>query len=284
MGNSFEKFSDESLSIDHYYKKAHEIMERDRVKETDFIEPYGEAMVESDMKRVADLEGKFDERGTEFNDEMKKIADIFEAVILWNGEQSEWLGPNATTVKSSKYDDYVNGVDAIVEFRNEDQRSASYVGLATDITFSQDSGKKFDCIKKQIDDGELAKVKYFHSEVMNIHGQLSKLPEVVIGADKAMVLEIAELWAEKKFKELGEHRMQIMMLLQMEAQLRAFASYAERIGRNDLAEIYRSRLEIIEKILEEKKDIVAKTKYDINDTVHSSIMSYIARWRKELQA
>lgn len=283
MRNSFEHVSDERMDIERFHTAAIEVMERDRVKETDFIEPYGAEMVQSDMQRVESLEGKFDERGTEFSDEMKKIADIFEAIILWNSEQSEWLGPNAVTIKSSKYDDYVNGVDAIVEFQSDGQRSASYVGLGTDITFSQDTTKKFDRLKKQIDDGELAKVKYFHSEFMHLHGQLSKLPEVVVGADKSMVLELAELWAGKKFKALSEHRIQIMMLLQSQEQLKTFALYAESIGKLDIAEVYRSRLIIIENILEQKKELVAKTKYEINDTVHSSIMSFMVRWQKQLQ-
>ncbi len=283
MRNSFEGASLQSAEIDHFHEKALKVMEADQIQETAFIEPYGEDTISRDVQKVVELEAKFLERETPQSKEQKKVADIFEAIILWNGEQSDWFGPNAMTMKTSRFDDYVNGVDAIVEFQGNEVGTASYVGLATDITFSTDTTTKFDRLRGQIDRGELAKVKYFHSEHMSMHGQLSNLPEVVVGADRKMVLELAEMWAEKRFQELAEHRMQIMMLLQIQEQLITFAQYAESIQRADIADVFRSRLKIIEGILNDKKDIVLKTKYDINDDVHSGIMSYLARWQKDMR-
>jgi len=282
MRNSFENMSLQSVDIDRMHISAEKILEQDRVRENNFIEPYGQAAVEADLAEVERLESLFKSKDTKDGVEQKKVADIFEASVLWNGEQSNWLGENAVTIKTSRYDDYVNGVDAVIEFQGTEPRMASYLGIAADVTFSTDTTKKFDRLKSQIDKGELAKVKYFHSEHMNIHGQLSKLPAVILGMDKSMVLELAELQAEKKFKELGSHRAQIMILEQIKAQFTTYSKYADSIGKQDLGDIYRDRLKIVEGLLTEKADLATQVKYEINDDVHFSIMSFMKRWEKEL--
>ena len=51
---------------------------------------------------------------------------------------NNWLGPEATAIKSSRYDDIKNGVDNIVEFHKEEDFSSSHLALAIDETFSHD--------------------------------------------------------------------------------------------------------------------------------------------------
>lgn len=269
----------EDISILH--DRALETVDRARVSEADFIEPYGEETVRRDLEKVRSLEESFSSR--ESGQEMKKIADIFEALIIEHGELSNWFGENAVTIKTSKFDDYENGVDAVIEFRGDEPRSASYLGLAADVTFTNDTTKKFDRLKAQIRSGELARVKYFHSEHMNIHGQLSKLPEVVIGASKATVLELAELWMAKQNRALAEHRIQMMILHQIEEQLLTFAMYAESLGRSEAVAIYNDRYDVVQNIIKEKADIESKVGNDVlHDPVHAEIMNFLARWRQSI--
>ncbi len=286
MRNSFEDLSLASIDIDRLHEKALKVMSQGRVEETSFVEPYGEETVSTDLERVKKLKSQFAAKETPQGAELKKIADIFEALILFHGEQSNWLGENAVTIKTSEYDDFVNGVDAVIEFQGSEPGTASYLGLAADVTFTADTTDKFDRLRSQIDRGELAKVKYFHSEHMNVHGQLSKLPEVILGASKGTVLEVAELWAEREMLALAEHRIQIMLLQQAREQLKTFAMYADSLGddHKDIASIYRERLMVIEGILAEKQTLVNKVQYEIQDSVHESIMYFMSRWQKELMA
>ena len=280
--NSFEKRSDESMDIERFHKDAEKIIDQSQFKEDDFVPPYSQDSVNEDKKKIETIQAQFDKRDFEESKEAKKLADIFEASVMWNGEQSDWFGVNASTTKTSKFDDLTNGVDLVVEFAGVLSGSASYVGLATDVTFKADTTSKFDKIRGRIDDGKLAKVKYFHSNIMNFHGQMSQLPEVVIGANRKAVMELAELRAAKKFKQLGEHPIQIMILHQIEAQLETYGLYAESIGNHQFADVFNSRLSIIQGILEAKKDLVAKTKYEINDLVHSDIIEFMHRWKKTI--
>jgi hypothetical protein len=277
MGASFERHSDESLDIDLIHKKAESIISNKRISEKDFIEPYGESNVMADLARVTEIESKFVAKETD------KISDIFEALVVWNGEQSNWLGENAVTIQTSRYDDVINGVDAVIEFQGREPRTASYLGLAADVTFSMSAVDKFDKLRGQIENGELSKVKYFHSSHMSLHGQLSNLPEVVIGVEGRMVLELGELWLERQHGVLAEHKVQIMLLKQIREQLITFAMYAESLGKDDIANIYKERLLIIEDILNKKADLVKRFEFEMDDSVHNSIMNYMKRWQTELR-
>ncbi len=72
--------------------------------------------------------------------------------------------------------------------------------------------KKFNCIKKEIEEGKLARIKYFVSEHMNIRGELKKVPRLVIGADRETVKELGELWINRDNKALEKHPIQFTLL------------------------------------------------------------------------
>lgn len=290
MKESYKVEGLEKIDIDMIHTKAEKILEEASFKETDFIEnPYSREMVERDLALIAQREKSWGEKENSHQKETKKVATIFEAIIFEHAELSEWLGEDSFTIKTSKYDDYENGVDAIVEFR--EQESPRYLGLAMDVTFSSDpnSGdgmtKKFDRIFSQIQKGTLTKIRYFHAKNknINIHGQLNDVPEVVIGADKSTVLELAELMNGKKSEMLAEHKIQIMILKQMEAQLNVFIALAIREKKMNLAEIFHQRLLIIEGILEEKSDLVRKHAATLNqDQVHYAMMNFLKRKLEEV--
>lgn len=285
MRNSFEGPQLERIDIERIHEKASAFIEGARIQETEFINPYGEETVARDLKTVEIAERHFEDDRDPYRKELKMIADIFEAVVIQRGELSNWFGQEAVTFKTSKYDDYKNGVDAIIEFRQDEPRSASYLGFAVDVTFNADSTKKLERIKDfiDIDNERLAVVKYFHSEHMNIHGQLSKLPKVIIGAERATVEELAELWIGNKNKALEEHRVQIMILTQMKEQLEVFALYAESMKKTDIARIHREGLAIISKILDSKEELVKKVGNTLNDdAVHFNITRTLARLKSSV--
>ncbi len=283
MRNSFEGGALQRLDAEKMHQKAEKLIEESRINEEDLRGLYGE-QVSSDITRVARLEKQFSSRENGETAEMKKVADIFEALILDCGELSNWLGENAFTIKTSRFDDYVNGIDMVIEFRDEEALSASYLGVAADVTFTSDPAKKFERIREHIDKGELGKVKYFTSEHMNIAGQLSKLPEVVIGASKKTVMELAELWLERKQEELAKHYAQVMVLRQIKDQLETFSLYAGSVGQDEAANIYGSRLTTIENILAEKAAIERESGWEISsDSVHSAITGFLKDWRASMK-
>lgn len=285
---SFESESLYEVDLERMHQKALDILENSRIHEEDFIDPkgpYSPGSVERDIQHVAKKEQEFKDLETDISKENKRYADILEAIILEHGELSEWFGENAFTHKTSKFDDYENGVDALIEFREKDSKAASYVGLGVDITFGADTGKKFERIKKQIDGGKLARVKYFHSDYTNFHGQLSKLPEVIIGADKRTLRDLADKWINKEQKELANHKIQMMILKQMAGQLRTFAEYASSVGQEEAASIYDDRYRVIQSIIQSKYELNRNLGTDLNnDQVHYGIMSILEEWQSQISS
>jgi len=125
MRNSFEGAALESVDIDRMHDKATKALEASRIAETE----------EADIAKANELEEKYSKNITE----TKKIADIFEAVVLEHGELSDWLGGSAKTMKTSRYDDYMNGVDLLVEFAGAEGEESEHLGLAADVTFTTDT-------------------------------------------------------------------------------------------------------------------------------------------------
>ncbi|MEP7162237.1 MAG: hypothetical protein ABI747_00525, partial [Candidatus Moraniibacteriota bacterium] len=158
-------------------KKAQALLEKEAIKPELFTDLYGSDNVARDIELVRKRREKF--LGT--GGEMKKYADVLEALIYEQIGQNDWLGPNAEAIKTSQYDDYENETDIVVEF--EDQQTAQYnrLGLAVDVTFGTvEMHTKFEAIKKDIERGSLKKIKYFLSETSHIRGELSNVPRVIV--------------------------------------------------------------------------------------------------------
>ncbi len=247
----------ESVDIDKSYEKAvkffDETSPRINPMDEEFVEKYGKEEIKKDLKYVEDMEDKFSKNDIKEQKEVNKLAIIFEAIVANEIYFSEWLGSGADATVSSRYDDIKNGVDVIVERDNDDEKY--HLALALDVTFGQDVNDKFNKIKKEIDTGELTEVKYFSHDSNNIKIGLNNIPRVVIGADVITVKELSELWMSGDKRTLGEHKIQIQILEEIELQLKTFKDYARNIGRIDIADKYDKTLKIINRIISEKIDI-----------------------------
>ncbi|MCL5004425.1 MAG: hypothetical protein M1170_00560 [Patescibacteria group bacterium] len=261
----------EKIMADKMYEKAHNVLMEDIICPEDFIDLYGLKNVEEDIKYVKKMEDKFNQEESPEKKELRKIASVLEAVVYDQVETNDWLGADATSIKSSRYDDIKNGVDNIVEFYKEEDFSSSHMALAIDETFSSDINEKFERIKKEIKQGELAQIKYFVSDRLNIRGELSKIPRVVIGADAKTIKEVGELWLEKNNKDLAKHPVQFLIIEEMLLQLEAFKNYAQKVNQPDIALIYEKTQKILQKIYDDKKDLKNSQNNFKNDGVYNAI-------------
>jgi len=236
------------------YQKAHKVFAEDSIKPEEFEDIYGEDIIKRDKERVKELKTKFFEAGS-----AKIAADILEAIILEQTELADWFGPNATTVKTNEFDDYVNGVDGVFEFNvNNPERPASHMALAFDATFATKDGpieKKMNRIRDEINRGQLATIKYFRSSDRRFHGKLSGVPRVIVGLEKDTIVELARLWVMGEKKALAEHPAQRMILEQVKRQLQTFTEYAFNANRKDLERAFAEPLAIVREIYAQKKDI-----------------------------
>ncbi len=214
-------------------------IEEHRIQLEEFEGLYDPRMIERDKKEVLRLEDLF-EKDAKANPEAEvwsKRGKLFEAMVNNQIEESNWLGESAEVIIPSKYDDYINKIDSILEFDAEG--TLSHLALAIDVTKSLDEiQKKLSQIKKSIDSGELSTIKYFRSQTER--GEKTAIPRVVVGADQKTMNELAELLLRfrlsrgknsEEFKKtraiLEKHPVQLQILLEIRHQLSAFKKYAE---------------------------------------------------------
>jgi hypothetical protein len=225
------------------HARAQKILGESEIRLESFADLYDKEGIRRDTEEVARLEGKFE------GDPMAKMyGNILEAITCEHGELSDWFGPNSQVIKTSRYDDYINKIDMVVE--TQEDRSFSHLALGIDVTFGKyDLHKKFDQIRTNIDAGTLGEVKYFWSDQQNFHGRLQKIPQVVVGVEIDRVKELGQLWMQQEKKHLAAHPVQVTLLKEAKEQLEAFAAYAKRTGKPELAAIFERELKKVREIL-----------------------------------
>lgn len=238
-------------AVEHAYNTADEILTKNAIDPRIFTE-YGAENIERDLARIEKKESGFT---IEAN---KVYADVLEAILYDQITNGGWCGEKASAIKTSKFDDQVNGSDIILEIE-EIGRTLSHLALSVDITFGVTTEeKKFAIIKKKIDDETLGEIKYFHSDRGGFQGKLRKVPQVVIGVEKELLIRLAGLWADRhgkkeEYKEvLAEHPVQRLILAEILLQLQTFRMYAENTDKKSLIPIYDKSIHVIENILREK--------------------------------
>ncbi|MBI5401177.1 MAG: hypothetical protein HZB12_03640 [Candidatus Yonathbacteria bacterium] len=238
-------------AVEHAYTTADEMLAKNAIDPRTFTE-YGTENIERDLARVEKKERGFTPEAT------KVYAEVLEAILYDQIRRGKWFGKKASAIKTSVFDDYVNGSDIILELE-EVSRTLSHLSLSVDVTFGTTTEeKKFAMIKKNIDAGTLGEIKYFHSERGGFQGKLSKVPQVVIGVEKELLIKLAGLWADKHGRKtensetLAAHPVQRLILAEILLQLQTFRIYAETAKKNSLVPIYEKSINILEEILREK--------------------------------
>src|SRR3989338_1037407 len=253
MSNEFFREERNAL-VEKGFEKAQALITRDAIDPKRFINLYGKENVERDLRYVADNEEAWNAaRAKESPETIEKMkrATVLEAILHEHGELSEWFGGKVTMIKTSRFDDINRGVDSIAEFEGKD--GYSFLAMAIDATASQHVGGKIAHIAAKIKGGHLASVKYFEAENLEMRGELSGIPHVIVAADQKTIDELTELWLTGKNSELGKRPIQFQILEEIEMQCTAFAAFAQRVGQDEIAEQYLKMKELITGLQSEKK-------------------------------
>lgn len=238
-------------AVEHAYHTANEILTKNAIDPRIFTE-YGTENIERDLAHIEKKEKGF------IPEASKVYADVLEAILYDQIANGGWCGEKASAIKTSQFDDSFNGSDIILEIE-EIGRTLSHLSLSIDITFGVTTEeKKFAMIKKKIDAETLGEIKYFHSDRGGFQGKLSRVPQVVIGVEKELLIKLAGLWADKHGKKkensdvLAVHPVQRLILAEILLQLQTFRIYAENTSKKTLVPIYEKSINVIEEILREK--------------------------------
>ncbi len=268
-------FESSYLHLDEAHERAKKVLTENEIKLERFTGLYDENILARDIAEVKRLEELFEPSPS------KTYADIFEAIVCEHGELSDWFGSGCEVIKTSPFDDYVNGIDMVAEIKGEHQ-GFSHLALGIDVTFgSKDLHKKFDPIRARIDKGHLGEVKYFYSDRQHYRAHLEKVPQVIVGVEIERLKDLALLWMNRKNKELSRHPAQITILEEVALQLEAFTNYAKKNGERgseSLAPILERELWKIRELLEEKKKmgIVGVRKDKVFEEIRKNLRPFMS--------
>lgn len=114
----------------------------------------------------------------------KKRSDALEIIIADQIETGDWFGGEALFFRTTEFDDYFNGVDAVVEFENNNH---GYIALAIDSTSKTELHTLAPKIDRNISKilTNRVEVKYFQSPRLDnpYVGSLTDTVPVVIGLE-----------------------------------------------------------------------------------------------------
>ncbi len=186
-------------------------------------------------------------KGDREQEKLAKYSTVLEAIIYMQIELNNWLGPETETKAPTEYDDFINKMDVIVEFKD------SNLILALDATICRDEKLeyKFMNIMDKISEGKLSEIKYYPGE--DTIGRRKNAPLAIVGADTRTIEELSELWLNKKNEELVAHPFVLQILEEIIFQLKAFTEYAELIKQKPVAQKYRQLLSKLEEVYQQKK-------------------------------
>ena len=243
-------------AVEVYNKKI-----KDREPE-DFIggEFYTEEAVGGIVKKVDAYEKLFreeletlDETSRSKVEMSKKLSDCLEGIIL---NTKSWFGVTSQVYPTTKWDDYANGVDLVVERMSGD--IVNHQGFALDVTYGgyNTISKKIRRISERLKRGNLGKIDFFKSNDGRFKGQLGEIPLVVIGADGNTMKDLVNLFAEKEDQKIEDHPVQFQIIEQVIMQCDFFIDLAKQMEDKN------SSKRIIEAYEKLRKDfeLIKKTK------------------------
>jgi hypothetical protein len=260
------------------YRRAQELFADPAyaLQKEDFHETYKREQVEKDARHARELEAVFDSTNDPELRKLKKVADVFEAMVLSNARLSNWFG-RASVMKTLPYDDYKNKIDIIGEWQTDDASVSQLLALGVDVTFgAQKIQDKMSLIRQSIDTDTLSSIKYFKDYRNNFVGTRNNVPRCIVGFSQAAVEELAMVWRQKGAVEiLRKHSAQRVLLDQMFAQLSAMYKYAVHHKRPTAVRELLQAANLIQKVRSAKPPVSSRDPLFSQDPVDQELR-YIA--------
>lgn len=186
----------------------------------EFIE-YSSKEIQADKSKVERRQKTAKETQTKEEKINYLRSKIAEGVLSHIIEQGEWLGDATRLTEASDYDDWQNGVDAVLEFEKERVAVIDFT-IATSPTGIR---KKWSNICDKIDALTLSEVKYFKSQIDGKKRRLTLLPGVFISLDYSNIKELTHLYLNKDHMELKNHWVKFAILEEIRTQSKEALTY-----------------------------------------------------------
>lgn len=221
-------------------------------------------------------------------EEGKQRSEALEVIIGDQVELNDWFGPNAVVTRTTEFDDFMHGVDAVVEFNLGDDEHPERIALGVDASMRADAqtvdGKIRRNISRVTGSEEPTMVKYFRSQIQDAEGRVFEGPleavvPVVIGIDGEDCDKLMGIFAQlvklrrnkdrnetmrglirEKTQEMQKHPAQRVFLEEIRMQLEMYTDLLDESSNlDDKHSSYKEKvariLGIVRDVLESKQDV-----------------------------
>lgn len=237
--------------------EALELMAKPRIDERDFIEknnPTQAEKVERHIRQVKKLEAAFDRKLDEVSPkerelikENERMGKSLENIVTKYGEDCMWFGSEASITRTSKFDDFMNGVDAVIEFAVGEGKEAKHLGLAIDVVAANDPER----IKRKVERNEekVAGEEDENNPGHKYYGTMVRYYESPITGEKMKLHGVVPV-------VLGLERDNFNLLLGDAARLANLESNAHKQGAKASKELLYEKDEAIKKMMDAPAQVV----------------------------
>lgn len=258
--------------VDNFLKSVKETGLKKRIRGEfevmkNFEGVYSVAEIRSDMAKVIEMENYFFKKHSDLgtNKLGEKGGDVLELLIERVAEQNEWFGEGSYISGTILYDDWMNGVDMVLEFDSGDD-DLGKVALAIDCTSDQHRiSEKLENNKKAFLTIGGRSVKYFEAQIPEVDykGGIFCAP-FIIGVGQETTDNVLENC--RNLKMMAEHPIQFAFLLEIQSQVDMYLNLLNGTkspvnGQVDFSELNRevNRVsKIITRVIAEKSKLMTK--------------------------
>lgn len=220
-----------------------EHMDKNRPQPEDFknIPGMSTEMIDMDIRKVVRLEEEWKKESDESRLELKQISDIAEFIIYKNLET--WIDHKAVVLLSSKPDDYLRGIDLILESESEEGKGFDHLGVGIDIALTSVHGEgigfelKKQKMRERLLAGELTEARYVSGG--SYEGIIPDLPYVLLSVDKSHIdtlIPFAEKQIATEFEK--NYILKYIIAYQIILQLHAYHDVSKKRGLEKSAHEY----------------------------------------------
>ena len=262
--------------LNNLIRKTQEVNAEHTIDMQPFIDVYGLETVKKDYAEIAErIQGYMEHKLSDG----EKMGYIFESAFLDVGTNNTWFGERSELNRASKYDDIKHGVDVIATILTR-ENSPRHLAIASDLTFSfPGASEKFMRLTDRLRRGQMSQIKYFHSDLLHMTGQIRNIPGTVVGLDVTNLDTFLRGWMNEP--ELSQKQFGSIILTEIATQCKAFAQMAKSIhGPSDaITTAYLNSAAAIEEILGTEYESVKSPADRINTAISQHSQKLIEEYR-----
>jgi hypothetical protein len=230
--------------VKEVHEKIESLLEKERPNAEDFRGIIPDDQIDKDIKDVLEAEARWEQKNTEEQKDIKRKADIAEYIIYKN--LGTWMNQKAVPLLTAKPDDYLRGVDLIIESEqsvNNEKGDIDHLGVGIDVALTSEKGmsealeKKEKKVRQILKSGKLNEARYVSGG--SYEGRIENLSYIILSVTPSHIEDLFSSVLKNHSTQKEEaHILKYVVAYQITRQLRTYCEVAHGLGKNNLAREY----------------------------------------------